>query len=104
MDLHELNARLKKGQATEEQLQQITPLYITLDLDKDIFCKMVDAVGVDVISAYSGRWNWLQEARDEKLAKEQFVRDIDRFDELTQEIECVKKRMEAFRKRAAQYS
>lgn len=47
MMLHEAQERLKKTTITEEQLWGLNSLYILLDLDKDDFCKIVDAVGIE---------------------------------------------------------
>lgn len=47
MQLHEANARLKNP-ITDEQLCDIHMLCCLMDfMDKDDFCKMVDAVGVE---------------------------------------------------------
>jgi hypothetical protein len=101
VDIHELNARLKRGNATEEQLQAITPLYIVLDLDKDIFCRMVDAVGVEVIAAESAKWEWLREAQEEKIARQQYFKDIQRLEDLLEEKEQIDNRVAAYLKKAA---
>ena len=47
MMLQELNERLTTTQVTNEQLWQINDLYLLLDLHKDDFAKIVDAVGIE---------------------------------------------------------
>lgn len=48
MLIHEANNRLETP-ITEEQLDKVDILYRILNLDKAIFCKMVDAVGIEVL-------------------------------------------------------
>ncbi len=65
MQLHEANARLKK-EITVEELDNIHMLYCILDfMDKDDFCKMVDAVGIEKLVEGKGTYDRLFEA--EKL-------------------------------------
>ena len=47
MLLEEAQARLKKSAINTEQLDAISPIYCLLDFDKDDFCKLVDAIGLE---------------------------------------------------------
>ena len=46
MTLAEAQARLKKTEINQDQLWAVNSLYILLDLHKDDFCKIIDAVGL----------------------------------------------------------
>jgi hypothetical protein len=88
MTIHEANDRLKKAKiANEEQLWQITPLYILLDFHKDDFCKLVDAVGLDKILEKTSRWERLDRAERELAAKERYLNAKARLEELEREKE-----------------
>lgn len=67
MHLKEANKRLKTP-ITEEQLSKIHVLYCLLGLDKDPFCRLVDAVGVDELEANTDRYCRL--FRAERMLKE----------------------------------
>ncbi len=82
MLLEEANERLKTVQLTEEQLWQINNLYCLLDLDKDDFCKIVDAVGFDKLAAKQEHYKWLAEAECDLKAKERYLKAKTRLKEL----------------------
>lgn len=69
MMLEEVNARLKKGKITEEQLWGLNSLYILLDLHKDDFCKIVDAVGLETLLKKQGHYDRIDRAEQELAAK-----------------------------------
>ena len=83
--LHEANERLKKIKITEEQLWGLNSLYILLDLDKDDFCKIVDAVGVDKLLKKQKHYERLDQAEQELTAKERFLKAKNRLFELEAE-------------------
>ncbi len=85
MDLYEANDRLKKTQLTEEQLQRLNTLYILLDLDKDVFCKIIDAAGVDKLLEKEKHFERLRKAEEELTEKERYQRALDRLDEVLAE-------------------
>lgn len=85
MMLEEANARLKKEKITEEQLWGINSLYILLDLDKDDFCKIVDAVGVEKLLKKQIHYERLDRAEQELAAKERFLKAKSRLEELENE-------------------
>ncbi len=55
MHLKEANSRLKSP-ITESQLEEIDCLYNLLNIDKDVFCKIVDAVGIEVLAEQRQRY------------------------------------------------
>lgn len=66
MTLFEANNRLNK-KISQEQLQQIGNLYTMLNIDKDHFCKILDTVGVDVLTEQTERYEKLfLEAKNER--------------------------------------
>jgi hypothetical protein len=83
--LEEANARLKKEKITEEQLWGINSLYILLDLDKDDFCKIVDAVGVEKLLKKQIHYERIDRAEQELAAKERFLKAKSRLEELENE-------------------
>jgi hypothetical protein len=85
MMLEEANARLKKEKITEEQLWGINSLYILLDLDKDDFCKIVDAVGVEKLLKKQIHYERIDRAEQELAAKERFLKAKSRLEELENE-------------------
>ncbi len=85
MMLEEANARLKKTKITEEQLWGINSLYILLDLDKDDFCKIVDAVGIEPLLKKQSHYERLDQAEQELTAKERYLKAKSRLNELEAE-------------------
>ena len=85
MMLEETNDRLKKSKITEEQLGGINSLYILLDLDKDDFCKIVDAVGIEKLLKKQSHYERLDQAEQELTAKERYLKAKNRLNELEAE-------------------
>ena len=85
MLLSEANARLKTVKINEDQLWTLNSLYILLDLDKDDFCKIVDAVGVDKLLSKQNRYERLDKAEQELTAKEKYLKAKNRLEELESE-------------------
>jgi hypothetical protein len=69
MQLKEANSRLKTA-ITAEQLRRLNPLHRLLDLDTDDFCKVVDAVGADKLTARAAWYERLDRAERELKARE----------------------------------
>ncbi|MDR0884608.1 MAG: hypothetical protein LBN05_08400 [Oscillospiraceae bacterium] len=87
MTLQEANDRLKKAKISEGQLWALIPLYLTLDLHKDDFCKIIDAVGLDTLLSRSGRWERLAKADADFTTKECYLRARARLQEIDRERE-----------------
>ena len=88
MMLEEAQARLKKEKiTTEEQLWAVNSLYLLLDLHKDDFCKIIDAVGLDKLIAKQAHYDRLDQAEKELAAKERYVSAKRRLEELAAEKE-----------------
>lgn len=85
MMLEEANARLKSVQLTEEQLWQINSIYCILNLDKNDFCKIVDAVGFDKLAQQQKRYERYDLAEQELTAKERYLKSKARLAELEYE-------------------
>lgn len=75
MMLEEANSRLKKEKITEKQLWDINSLYLLLDLDKDDFCKIVDAVGVEKLIEKKNYYENIRQAEEEMRARENYKRN-----------------------------
>lgn len=87
MNREEMNSLLKKQQVTEEELQNLSDLYIALDLDKTLFCKIVDLVGKEALLKKHPWYSRLRFAEDELSAKEQYRENKQRLQELNAEQE-----------------
>lgn len=87
MMLQELNERLTTAQVTNEQLWQINDLYILLDLHKDDFAKIVDAVGVEKLIEKQPHYTKANKAMDMLAAKEHYENAKRRKKELEGELE-----------------
>jgi len=85
MMLEEAKARLKKTEINEEQLWGLNSLYILLDLDKDDFCKIVDAVGIETLLKKQSHYERLDRAEQELTAKEKYLNAKARLEELEME-------------------
>lgn len=85
MTVFEAQERLKKTEINEEQLWAINDLYILLDLHKDDFCKIVDAVGLDKLIAKQRHFGRLVKAERELSAKERYLQARERLFELKEE-------------------
>lgn len=97
MMLEEAQARLKKTKITEEQLWGLNSLYILLDLHKDDFCKIIDAVGLETPLNKRDHYEWLQKAEDELRARERYLYAKSRLKELQWEQEEMEKMIDAYK-------
>jgi len=84
MNLEEANERLR-NKITQEQLDKLTDLYIILDLHKDVFCKIVNAVGVQTLLEKQKHYARLNQAEQELCAKEKYLYAKARLDDLESE-------------------
>ena len=89
MMLSEANGRLKTVQLTEQQLWELSPLYLVLDLDKDEFCKMVDAVGLDTLLERASYYKKVYDAVEEQLARDRYLKAVRRLEQLEEERESL---------------
>jgi len=85
MMLNEVNERLKDTTITENELSDLSVLYILLDLEKDDFCKIIDSVGVEKLLSKQRRYDFLLRANDELIAKEKYLKARERLDYLERE-------------------
>ena len=99
MTRQELNERLENEQVTETQLWQLNNLYLLLDLDKDDFAKIVDAVGVKKLIERERYYNRALQALDELEARERYQENKRRRTQLEAELENLNESIEAYEKR-----
>ena len=103
MNIHEFNERVTERNRVEneqcDKWQFITTAYIALDLHKDNFCKIVDAVGWEQLENRHKHFGFVIEAVDEKRDRDNCVRIQTRLLEIDKE----KKRLEAELLRIRQY-
>ncbi len=71
MLLHEANNYLKK-EITGGELDKVHPLYCLLDLTKEEFYKIVDAVGIEVLASGHETYKRLQKANILLQEKERY--------------------------------
>ena len=91
MNMHEYNDRVKERNRVESEYQNpkwdaITNAYIAIDLHKDQFCRMVDAIGWEQITNKSGYWKYVRDAVEEKQARDEQARRAARLKEIEDEI------------------
>ena len=72
MLLNEANTLLKSP-ITGNQLEAIHPIYCLLDLDKEDFCKIIDAIGVDKFASKQERWTRLDRAEAELTKRQSYI-------------------------------
>ena len=94
MMLCEANERLKTVQINEGQLWALNSLYLLLDLDKDDFCKIVDLIGVEKLTAKRGHYDRLRRA-DDMLAE--------RYDDAKQRLAELDRERERLQETVSQY-
>ena len=86
MMLEEAQARLKKEKiTTQDQLWALNSLYILLDLHKDDFCKIIDAVGLETLIKKQKHYDRLDRAERELAAKERYLQAKARLEEIEAE-------------------
>ena len=85
MLLEEMQARVKTSEISLEQMDKVHEIYYLLDFDKDDFCKLIDAIGIDKWTAKFARWERLVKAEDELTAKEKYEAAVSRLAEIRDE-------------------
>jgi hypothetical protein len=83
--LEEAQTRLKKTEINQAQLEALNSLYILLDLHKDDFCKIIDAVGLETLLNKQKHFERLDRAEQELTAKEKYLAAKTRLSELEDE-------------------
>ncbi len=102
MMLEEAQARLKKEKiTTQDEIWAINSLYILLDLHKDDFCKIIDAVGLEKLISKRAHYERLYRAEQELKAREEYERNVERLEELRREKEMLTSKIEHYRKYCA---
>jgi hypothetical protein len=91
MNMHEYNERVKERNRVESEYENpkwyaISNAYIAIDLHKDQFCRMVDAIGWEQITNKSGYWQYVIDAVEEKQARDAQARREARIKEIESEI------------------
>ena len=106
MNMHEYNDRVKERNRVESEYQNpkwdaITNAYIAIDLHKDQFCKMVDAIGWEQITNKSGYWLYVRDAVEEKQARDEQARRAAKLKEIEEEIKRLQDEAEKLKAPAA---
>jgi len=84
MTIHELKERSKKTvKISSEEYAILEKLYILLDLHKDEFAKIVDAVGVENLVKRENYWDRLQTADNERQSRLKYEQAKQEMDALT---------------------
>jgi hypothetical protein len=86
--LEEMQARCKKAKVTtNDEVMAVSPIYCLLNFDKDDFCKLVDAIGLEKWVEAKARWEWLCEAEGMYEAKRRYEKNKARYMDLQAEQE-----------------
>ena len=85
MTRFELQDRMKgRPEIAAEDYAVLEKLYILLDLDKNIFAKIVDAAGVDTLVGREQYWDRLQAADDERQLRLKYERVVQELAEVNE--------------------
>lgn len=103
MMLHELNERLNNVKVTDEGLKYITNLYYILDLSKDDFAKIVDAVGIGKLAERSDRWETFMTAFDMLEAKTKYEAAKKRKEEIELELKSLNEEIQLYENKADRF-
>jgi hypothetical protein len=102
MDRQEMQERLPKiaNVITEEVLWQLTPIYCLLDFDKNDFCKIIESIGIEKWISENAvkRWERLATAEAELSAKEKYIKNKDKIDEMERELKYLKESVNLYEK------
>ena len=82
MNLQEAQAKLTKTEINDGQLWSLNSLYLLLNLNKDDFCKIIDAVGIESLSVNKSHYDQLLQSECELSKKERYLRAKTRLEEL----------------------
>jgi hypothetical protein len=97
MTIHELKERSKKAaNISNEDYAVIEKLYILLDLHKDDFAKIVDAVGVEKLISRENYWDRLQTADNERQTRLKYEEAKNEMDALTERQRELQKYFESY--------
>jgi hypothetical protein len=98
MLLEEAQARLKKEKiTTQDELWAVNSLYILLDLPKDDFCRIIDAVGLETLTKKRAHYDRLLHAESELAAKERYLQAKARLEELETEMDALEQVVSSYR-------
>jgi hypothetical protein len=95
MMLEEANERLKK-KINVSQLEKTMVLYSLLDLSKDDFCKIIDAVGVDTLIEKQFYYERLRDADNAFIAKQRYIRAKQRLYQISSEQKDLEAQVKAY--------
>ena len=97
MDLQEMQNLCKKAKVTsEDQVWAVSPIYCLLNFDKEDFCKLVDAIGIEKWVQAADRWKRLDEAEQELTWKETYTQNKARLEKLDAEREQLRLQVEHY--------
>lgn len=97
MTLEEMQTRCKKANITnQDEVWAVSPIYCLLNFDKDDFCKLIDAIGLEKWVEARERWERLAKAEEEHTAKERHKRAKRRLEEISREADDLRDRIRAY--------
>ncbi len=104
MNQEEMQVRCKKGTIiTESDVWAVSPIYCLLNFDKDDFCKLIDAIGLDKWTAAANRWKRLDKADQMLQNFEQYERNRERLEAIERERESLEQERERLQNSIAHY-
>ena len=99
MTLEEMQERCKKANVTsQDEVWAVSPIYCLLNFDKDDFCKLVDAIGLEKWVEAAERWKRLDRAEQMLSQKEAYERNKARLYDLNHERERLSEQVEQYEK------
>jgi len=99
MNLEEMQVRCKKAKITSEaEVWAVSPIYCLLNFDKDDFCKLIDAIGLEKWLDKAEHWKRLDRAEQMLSQKETYERNKWRLEEIAREQSRLMEEVEQYEK------
>ena len=96
--LQTLKVKLLNDNIGDADYEILEKWYIALDLDKDIFAKVVAAVGIETLIVRHGHAATMVTAMDEYQRREQYKRNKLKLEEMEREVERLREATKTFEK------
>lgn len=97
MTLDEMKNRCKNSDVfTEDDLWSVTPIYCLLDFNKDDFCRLIDAIGIEKWTAAANRWKRLEVAETWLTEREVYNKNKSRLRDIEEESVGLREAIQAY--------
>lgn len=97
--LNGLKVKLLNDNIGDADYEILENWYIALDLDKDIFAKIIATIGIETLVERHAHATKMVDAMDEYNQREKYKRDKIRLEEMEREVERLRESTKAFEKK-----